>query len=443
MPGPRPARADVVFGLVWLAAFGVLQWSVVRYRVPIVLTLTAAAAVLGWWLHRRVAVRLDGRVVAGVLAVGAVVTVTVPLFSYLSPGGDVVARTTFVAASLGTAALLLVRRPAAAAVVALGGNLAVTATAVITDPAPRIDVWVTLQQAADALARGENFYAMTWSGSPGIQDAFTYLPWTAVLLAPGRWLAGDVRWMQAAWTVLLAAGLWWLGRPRETGTAGGERGAAGAVALLLLAPGTLTQVDQAWTEPLLLTGVVGWAALVRSGRPWWAVLPLALACASKQHLVLLLPVLMLWRPFGWRRAVATGAVAGLLVAPWVLASPADFLHDTVTLLVGFHPIRFANTLYLLALNTFGVTLPFWLTGVCVLAALGTAMAAVHRRQPDLGEVLRWCALVLAVANLVNKQAFYNQFWFVGGLVAASLAVPAGARSLRTARARRAAPATTG
>ncbi len=41
-------------------------------------------------------------------------------------------------------------------------------------------------------------------------------------------------------------------------------------------------------------------------------------------------------------------------------------------------------------------------------------------------MLRWLALVLAVANLVNKQAFYNQFWLVGALVLASLVVPSGA-----------------
>ena len=47
---------------------------------------------------------------------------------------------------------------------------------------------------------------------------------------------------------------------------------------------------------------------------WWAVVPLALACASKQHLALLLPVLLLWRPFGWRRTVATGALTAALIA---------------------------------------------------------------------------------------------------------------------------------
>jgi hypothetical protein len=47
---PLPA---IVLGTAWLAWFGVLQWSVVRFRVPIVLTLTVCAALLAWWLARR------------------------------------------------------------------------------------------------------------------------------------------------------------------------------------------------------------------------------------------------------------------------------------------------------------------------------------------------------------------------------------------------------
>jgi hypothetical protein len=208
--------------------------------------------------------------------------------------------------------------------------------------------------------------------------------------------------------------------------------AASVTALLVLAPGTLTQLDQAWTEPLLLAGIVGWAVLVQRDRAWWAVIPLALACASKQHLALLLPVLLLWRPFGWQRSVATGALTGALIAPWVLASPSDFVHDTISLLVGFHPIKFANTLYLLALNTFGVTLPFAVTGVAVLGTLAAVCWTVWRRQPPLADVLRWLALVLLVANLVNKQAFYNQFWLVGALVVVSLAVADGTRRTQDA-----------
>jgi hypothetical protein len=95
--------------------------------------------------------------------------------------------------------------------------------------------------------------------------------------------------------------------------------------------------------------------------------------------------------------------------------------------VSFHPIKFANTVYLLALNTFGVTLPFYVTGLVVLAALGAIAWTVWRRQPSLAETLRWLALMLMIANLVNKQAFYNQFWLVGALVVVSLTMrPGGA-----------------
>ena len=465
-----PGAGGIVLAVAWLAYFAALQWSVVRYRIPIVAVLTLAAVGLALWQWRGWRVVPSRGAVVLMLAGSALATAAVPLFSYLAPTGLAVATTALVAAPLACAVALWSGRRRGATIAlgaAVAGYAVAAATAVVSSPRPRIDVWVTLQQASDGLARLENFYAMTWTGSPGIQDAFTYLPWTVVLLAPGRWLAGDVRWALAVWTLLaaLAAVLLTRGAAADRGSAtadaaagqvagasaaagqvAGPSAAAGQVAgasvaaaeddaprrwwtaavvvsLLLLAPGTLTQLDQAWTEPLLLAGIAWWAVLVRRGHAWWAVVPLAMACASKQHLALLLPVLLLWRPFGWQRTVATGALTGVLIAPWFLASPADFVHDTVSLLVTFHPIKFANTLYLLALNTFGVTLPFVVTGLVVLGTLAAVCLTVWRRQPDLASLLRWLALVLLVANLVNKQAFYNQFWLVGALVVLSLAVP--------------------
>ena len=73
---------------------------------------------------------------------------------------------------------------------------------------------------------------------------------------PGRWVAGDVRWAVLFWSLVLFAGLWALARGRV------ERAAA-VTAVLVLAPGTLTQVDQAWTEPVLAALIVWWAVLVR------------------------------------------------------------------------------------------------------------------------------------------------------------------------------------
>jgi hypothetical protein len=425
-----PERADrtrsLAFAVAWVAFFTALQWSVVRFKVPIVVILTATAVALAIWQWRRDRLVLTPGAMLVMLAGSALATWFVPLFSYLEGTGLVVARALLVMLPLVIAAMLWPGRegPAGMALATgLLGYVAVGTVAILNDPAPRIDVWVTLQQATDALARGVSFYEVTWVGSPGVADAFTYLPWTAVLLAPGRWLAGDVRWALMVWTLVAAVGAWALAARSHGGPGPRWRGAA-VVALILFAPGTLTQVDQSWTEPLLLAGVVWWAVLVDRGRAWWAVIPLALACASKQHLALLLPVLLVWRPFGVWRTLATGALTGVLIAPWFLAGPADFLHDTVTLLVSFHAILFANTLYLLALNVFGVTLPFWITGLVVLGALVAVVVVVHRRQPSLAEVLRWLALLLLVANLVNKQAFYNQFWLAGTLVVVSLALAA-------------------
>jgi uncharacterized membrane protein len=168
--------------------------------------------------------------------------------------------------------------------------------------------------------------------------------------------------------------------------------------------------------------LAGWALGVQRNNTVLAVVCLALGVASKQHLIVLLPVLAAWPQFGLRKAVASGGLAGLFVLPWIIASPADIWHDTVTTLVHFQPLIFADTLYIAAVNDLSWTPPFWLTGAAVLATLAAAVIQVRRRNPDLGTVLRWSALFLFVANLVNKQAFYNQYWLVAALVVISLAV---------------------
>ena len=117
----------------------------------------------------------------------------------------------------------------------------------------------------------QNMYAMTWTGSPGIQDAFTYLPWTAVLLAPGRWLAGDVRWALLAWTLVAVAGLLLLGRGGRPATGRRPGRPAPVVALLLLAPGHAHPgrpgVDRAAAARRARRGGPCWCARTAPGGP--------------------------------------------------------------------------------------------------------------------------------------------------------------------------------
>lgn len=397
-----------------------------RYELLIVVVLTASTVLLGVVLARGVALDLDGRWTVPLLLVGVAVSVElVPSFTYADRHAHrgilhLAALTALVVAAAWTG-----RARRLVPWLAVVGYLVAAAWVIRADPAPRIDVWVILQQASTGLAHHSNAYNSTWRGSPGETDAFTYLPMTLTLLAPGRWLAEDVRWALTFWTVAGAALLATFGRQdrRASGTA------AAAAALLLLVPGTTTQVEQAWTEPLLFALIAGWALLVSRDQAWWAVVPLALALASKQHIVLLLPLLAVWQPFGWRRTAASTGLAGVFVLPWFVASPADMWHDTVTLLVEFHAIRFADTLYLAAMHQLGWEPPFWLVGLVVLGVLATATLVVRRRQPALSQLALWCALVLLVANLVNKQAFYNQYWLVAALVLLSVAARSAEPSL--------------
>ncbi|HET9655824.1 MAG TPA: hypothetical protein VFP72_10755, partial [Kineosporiaceae bacterium] len=152
---------------------------------------------------------------------------------------------------------------------------------------------------------------------------------------------------------------------------------------------------------------------------------LALGLASKQHVAVLLPVLAAWPRLGLRRTAVAAGLAGVLMAPFLLADPAAMWHDTITYLVNFPALKFADTLYLAALHELHWMPPFWLTGALVVGTVAATAVVVHRRDPGVGELMRWCALVLLVANLLNKQAFYNQYWLVLALVVASWAAPDG------------------
>lgn len=433
----------VIVALPWLGVvlgMAVATHSVVRYELPIVLTYSLLVMLLGGWLVAgRPRVELPANPLAGaiaaVLVLVAVLQIWVRPYTYLTTSQGWTVRWVFCATALLAAGLLVAaayRRvpPLLVLAVAMVGYLVGAVLLIHGDPRPRIDVWITLQQAADGIANGQNIYALNWHDSPGVQDAFTYLPFTALLLAPGRWVAGDVRWMLLVVTLIGVIAVYLLRSRRDDAN---RIAAAGAAVLLLVMPGTPTQVEQAWTEPLLMACLAGWALGVQRRMPWLSIICLALGLASKQHLVLLLPMLAAWPRFGWRRTLRSALLAGAFVLPWFIASPADMLHDTVTVLVSFQPLRFADTLFIAAMHELGWTPPFWITGALVIAVVAASAVLVRRRNPDLGTVLRWAALVLFVANLVNKQAFYNQYWLVAALLTMSLACPGQAVLVKAAR----------
>lgn len=319
-------------------------------------------------------------------------------------------------AAVAAAATLLPRaRDHRAAWIVPAGLAAVTGVVtivVVSDP--RIDVWYLLQQSSDGLLHGSDMYRQHWAHSHGLQAVYPYLPLTTVLLAPFRWLLGDVRFG------LLAAGLLASYAVRR----GNPRAPAALALLLLVQPHWPFLVDQSWTEPLVLALLAGAVLALQRQRPGWAVLALAGALACKQHVVLLLPLFALWPGFGLRRTLASGGLAGAAVLPWFLAGPRDMWHDAVHANLSLGVLPRALCLPSL-LGRHGITVGFWF----LLVALALAYAAVLWRAPRTpGGLALGSAVMLLTLDLANKQSFFNHYTLAIGLVVVALGMAGPART---------------
>jgi hypothetical protein len=276
---------------------------------------------------------------------------------------------------------------------------------VVAAPNPRIDVWFLLQESTRGLFAGENMYRQHWPGSTGLWAVYPYLPGTSLLLAPFRLLAGDVRHGEVVFLVVAAILL----RRICPATA-----APALLPLLVIVfPKVTYSAQQAWTEPLLVLGLVVLVWAVRGGRARVAVVAFALALASKQHLVLLLPLLAAWPAFGPRRTAAATGLAGLICLPWFLAGPQEMWHDAVSVNLGYRVLPHALDIPALAVRH-GVTLGFGATLVAVGAAYALAVPLV-RRCGAYG-FCAGSALVVLALNVTNKQSFFNHYTLAMALI---------------------------
>ena len=294
--------------------------------------------------------------------------------------------------------------PVCAALVAVAGIAMIRAA-----PNPHIDVFYLLQDSTRGLAQGKDMYRQTWPESDGLYAVYPYLPITSVLLAPFRLLLGDVRYG------LLAAGL--LGSFFTRRLAG-----AGAPALLplllLLYPKATFALQQSWTEPLLVAALAGMVLAIAAGRPGWAVVAFAVALATKQHMLLLLPLAAWWPAFGPRRTALAAGLAAVLVLPWVLAGPVDFFHDAVYANLALQVQTRSLGLPSLLMRH-GITTSFLLPAL----ALAAAYAGIHRRRlvTDGSRFALAAAFVFATLDLTNKQAFFNHYTLPMALILIAIA----------------------
>lgn len=320
------------------------------------------------------------------------------------------------------ASMPLARRRAGLAVLAFGTMAAATVLVVQSSGHPAIDVWLILQQATRALLHGTNPYKLSFTGIPAGQtdDCFNYLPFTFLGAVPGRVLFGDVRYAELAFLLGGVGMLAWA--VRRSPAPEGRPAPAGApatlalplVVLALCLPGVLRVAQQSWNESVILGCLAAAVALVLSGRAWWAVVPLALALATKQHVVLVLPLWALWKGFGPRRALAAAGLAGAICLPWLLAAPGRFYGCTVRFFIDLPARQDSLSVWKL--------IPGGLQTAAVLALIVAGyLLAVRLLDRPVSGLVFGCGLLFAAFDLANKQSFENQWVLACQLLVLGLA----------------------
>ncbi|HEY6422573.1 MAG TPA: hypothetical protein VIY28_04850, partial [Pseudonocardiaceae bacterium] len=403
-----PRLASLGSGLLLIASVVLVGQATIHrvYNPDVMVTLVVAAGIMlaGLVLGGAQCRPPAWAIVLSVLLAVRVLAVAPPLNNVSSnrwvlPGVLVLAAATAV-----PALLPWVQAEYAGWVAAAGLAAAATGCSlVVLGGTPVIDVWELLQGAGHGLAGGRNPYQLTFPGSPPgqVRDCFTYLPATMLLTAPGVWLGGDARWAELALLLATGAMLSWHLRAR-----GGTP--LGLALLVVVLPGSVYMVQISWTETLLLPALVATAVLADRGRTGWAAVAFGVALATKQHVVLLVPLLLLCR-FRLREVAVAAGTAAALTVPWLLADPSRFLGCTVHLFLAVEARRDSLSLWLLVPEPLRLTL---LVG-CLLAGY----LLVWRCCPCTGSgFLLGCAVVLMAFGIANKQTFLNQWWLVAALV---------------------------
>lgn len=300
--------------------------------------------------------------------------------------------------------------------------------AIIRSGRPVDDVLVSLHGSIHGLLHGQDPYALTF---PNVYDAvhtamyyapgmvvdgritygFAYLPTVLFGYLPG-YLLGDLRYSSAlalVGTALIAHHLSHdrLGRLMSL--------------CLVVSPLPLYVIYiNPWTEPVigLVLAMATWS--LWAGRARLSAVSLGLLYATKQYLVVALPLLVVLGRLHGRRAVwLTVLVTALVVLPFVIVDPGAFFHSTVQyqLRQRFRPDSISLSVDLA--TSFGRP-PDWVFGLLPLAAGFTASWWTARVLPPTATALALgTGLSLLAVILLSKQAYSNYFLLV--MVAVGLA----------------------
>ena len=256
---------------------------------------------------------------------------------------------------------------------------------------------------------GMNPYDHTYVGipplllTPGAEHVLAYLPFSVLYLVP-FYVASDIRWGFMAADLLVGGCLYSFG--------GKWRIVAASIYLFL--PFTIIFSTFYLNETLIAMAFIALFLLLESrglGLP--ASVSFGLALASSQFSFLLLPLVLVYylKRGRWREPLLAVAVAAVVVAPFLAASPSLFLSETLS-------FEFARPLVPLLTvgGPVGVMVNPSISAIASLAGLAVplylkvfielVLILVLIRADDLSSLVRNCALLVLVSVFVLPNDFF-------------------------------------
>jgi hypothetical protein len=356
------------------------------------------------------------------------------------------------ALAIGVAAVGHGRWRTAAFGVLVAVHLGLATITIKASPNPMIDVVTVHRAAFRAIEHGRSPYSIVFRDiyggrgdfyPPGavkngiVHFGYPY-PIVSLLQAwPGQQWFGDFRYSEL---LSLSGGVIFIAL-----AAGLSRVAVLALALLLFTPRGFFQLEQAWTEPLLVlwVGIALWAWR----RQWMrlTVTAVAMTVAIKQYLVVAIPLAWLMRNAPWppsflmtphtspvpgvtipaRRwahlvgPILVGSIAALTFVPVLLWDAQGFINSALLVQVNEKLRPDALSFAVTYAQTYGHELSTAAYGLIVLAAI--ALAAWRAPATPAGFVAA-LAVVLFTTFAFGKKAFCNYYFFVLATMCAAIAV---------------------
>ena len=287
------------------------------------------------------------------------------------------------------------------------------------------DVMIFQRDSVRALLTGHNPYALTFSlpepasaafYAPGIvvdgrtQFGYPYLPTSLLWVTPFQLFAGDFRFGHlAALTIALLC----IGNFQRTRTA-----RLAAMALAFSTP-TFFVLQIGWTEPvsaMLFCTFLWLHARYSDSRPAenWAF---GWLLASKQYLVLMLPLLLIlptnYRSIEgkiqWRQIISIVFITAIAVLPFLIWNPNAFLNSAYLLHLRQQLRADALSYPVFLQNWSALHLPTMLGFVLPVGALWFCGKYAPRSSAGFAAS---AALVHFIFFAFNKQAFTNYYFFV-------------------------------